>query len=176
MFMAGVARLDHKTSRIPAGEATIERRSSSDRRPQSAAADEAAREALHTLVTDAVRFDVVDDGERLEGRRVDVDPRELRRLRHGRYAIDAKLDLHGLTLAEARRATREFVRSRATAGDRAVVIVHGKGAHSPGGMPVLRGEVGAWLTEASAARHVLAFATAPDDDGGRGATYVLLAR
>jgi len=39
---------------------------------------------------------------------------------------------------------------------------------------VLRGEIGAWLSQGPAARHVAAFATPPPALGGEGALLVLL--
>jgi DNA-nicking Smr family endonuclease len=131
---------------------------------------------MRSLVVEGLRFETVDDGEHLEGRRLDVDPRELRRLRRGQYAIDGKLDLHGLGADEARHAVEAFVKKRAREGDRVVLVVHGKGNHSPRGRGVLRGEIAAWLSQGRSARHVAAFATAPDDHGGTGAVLVLLAR
>jgi DNA-nicking Smr family endonuclease len=60
--------------------------------------------------------------------------------------------------------------------ERMVLVIHGKGAHSPLGLPVLRGEVSAWLSQSTASEHVAAFATASQNDGGTGAVYVLLRR
>ncbi len=175
IYMAGVAALpDDRAHRIPRSASRIERAA----RPAGAVADPdaEARARMRSLVTEGIRFETIDDGERIEGRRLDVDPREVRRLRHGRYATDGKLDLHGLGLEEARAAVEAFVRKRAVDGDRVVVVVHGKGSHSPRGRGVLRGEIAAWLSQGRAARHVAAFATAPDDEGGAGAVLVLLAR
>ena len=121
-------------------------------------------------------FELADDGERLEGRRLDVDPRELRRLRRGLHVVDATLDLHDKTAAEARAALVAFVRKRHAAGDRLLLVIHGRGRRSANGQAVLRGEVGAWLAQGSAARHVWAFATAPAEQGGSGALLVLLAK
>jgi DNA-nicking Smr family endonuclease len=55
-------------------------------------------------------------------------------------------------------------------------VIHGKGAHSPQGAGVLRGEIGAWLSQGKASEHVAAFSTATAHDGGEGAVYVLLRR
>lgn len=157
-------------------------------KPLDPAADRAAREAppakgdagararLEALVAEGVRFEVLDDGESLEGRRLDVDPREIRKLRQLRYAVDGTLDLHGLTAAEARTKVESFLRRRRLQGDRAVVIVHGKGSHSPRGVAVLRGELAAWLSQGKAQRDVAAFASVTDRLGGNGAVCVLLAR
>lgn len=50
------------------------------------------------------------------------------------------LDLHGETADEARRRTERWLRSQAADGMRTVVVVTGRGRHSPG-PPVLPGEV-----------------------------------
>jgi DNA-nicking Smr family endonuclease len=173
IYMAGVRELTQRGVRIPATASGLERAAPS---PPAADRDEPARESMRSLVSDGLRFETVDDGERLEGRRLEVDPRELRRLRRGQYAIDGKLDLHGMSLEDARRAVEAFVKKRQTDGDRVVLVVHGKGSHSPRGLAVLRGEIAAWLSQGRAARHVAAFATAPEEQGGSGALLVLLAR
>ena len=174
VYMSGVRALPDRASRIPATASGLERA------PESKAPlpdlDQGARAQMRSLVTEGLRFETTDDGDRIEGRRVDVDPRDLRRLRRAEFAIDGKLDLHGHGVDEARRAVETFVKRRAELGDKVVTIVHGKGSHSPRQHGVLRGEIGAWLSQGRAARHVLAFATPPEDEGGTGAVLVLLAR
>ena len=174
IYMSGVRALPGRASRIPLTASQLERA------PPGVAPqldpDPGARAQMRSLITEGVRFETTDDGERVEGRRLDVDPRELRRLRRAQYAIDGKLDLHGHGVDDARRAVEAFVKKRAEIGDKVVAIVHGKGTHSPRQNGVLRGEIGAWLSQGRAARHVLAFATPPEDEGGTGAVLVLLAR
>jgi DNA-nicking Smr family endonuclease len=177
-FMSGVTPLDPGARRIPA--------SSDDPGPGKAAqhqalvaqqqeADQEARARLHALVEEGSRFEVTDDGRRIEGRRFGVDGGQVRRMRLGELPIDATLDLHGMRVDEARAAVEAFVRDRRVKSDHVVTIVHGRGRNSPGGVPVLRGEVAAWLSEGRASTHVAAFATAPDPLGGEGAICVLLA-
>ncbi len=174
LYMAGVRPMDDKgKTRIPATASGSERATPP---AQSGDPDAGARERMRALVAEGIRFESLDDGARLDARRVDVDPRDLRRLRRGQFAIDGRLDLHGMSLDEARAAVEAFVRKRSAEGDKVVSIIHGKGKHSPRQQGVLRGEIGAWLSQGRAARHVLAFATAPDEDGGEGALLVLLAR
>lgn len=134
--------------------------------------DEAAAATLRSLVMSGLTFEVLDDGAALQGRRIDVDPRELRRLRQQHYAVDGTLDLHKHTVAEARVAVVAFVARRAREGDKVIAIVHGKGRHSIGGESVLRGELGAWLSQGDAARHVHAFASVVDPDGASGKLLV----
>lgn len=178
-FMAGVSALPSEgPRRVPETSDRVEARPAhlARVRAEHDALEASARRALAALVVEGLRFEVQDDGERLEGRRVDVDPREVRRLRRGKAIVDATLDLHGSSVDDARKAVSTFVRSRAKAGDRVLLVVHGKGRHSPTGRGVLRGEVGAWLSQGAVARHVAAFATPPEELGGGGALLVLLAK
>lgn len=174
MYMAGVRALQDRSTRIPKTAHKLEPKQPSKTPEKDPDAD--ARAALHSLVAEGYRFEVSDDGEHIEGRRVDVDPRELRRLRRGAYTIDGRLDLHGMTAAEARRDVEKYIRKRRTDGDRVVALIVGRGNHSPRGIGVLRGEIAAWLSQGPSARHVAAFASAPDDEGGSGVVLALLAR
>ena len=173
-YMSGVRALaGDGAHRIPTTASRVER--TADGAPAEDL-DAEARAQMRSLVHEGIRFETLDDGSNLEGRRVDVDPRELRRLRRAQYAIDGKLDLHGLDVQAARQAVDAFIKKRATDGDRVVLLVHGKGSHSPRGHAILRGEIAAWLSQGRSARHIAAFATAPEEHGGTGALLVLLAR
>lgn len=97
----------------------------------------------------------------------------LRKLQRGRYRVDAEVDLHGLSRAEARRELADFLRECRVRGARCVRIVHGKGLRSEPPGPVLKPSVGVWLRRRE---DVLAYAAAQPADGGTGATYVLLRR
>jgi DNA-nicking Smr family endonuclease len=119
-------------------------------------------------------FDV-EDGAASAGRGPGVDARLLRRLKAGDYPVEARLDLHGRSLAHARDALERFVAVSHAQGRRALLLIHGRGAHSSGDGPVLKPMVRAWLaTSARASRAVLAFAPARPAQGGDGATLVLL--
>jgi len=100
-----------------------------------------------------------------------VDRRELRKLRRGAYPVAARRDLHGLTVADACERTRRFIDASRHRGFRCVCIVHGRGAHSAGGVSKLKQQVRACLRSHPA---VLAYVDAPPADGGPGAVYVLL--
>jgi len=174
LYMSGVRALDDKATRIPLTASRIERAAKGTLPPPDA--DAPAREQFQALVIEGIRFETSDDGERIEGRRIEIEPREVRRLRRGQYTVDQQLDLHGMTTHDARRAIEVFIEKRKKEGDRVLRIVHGKGGHSPRGVSVLRGEIAAWLTDGVAKRHIAAFATAPDEEGGAGALLVLLMR
>jgi DNA-nicking Smr family endonuclease len=113
-----------------------------------------------------------DSGEALQFRRDGVQDAVLRRLRRGAYRIDAEIDLHGLTAAEAKTALSEFLVESLSRDRRCVRIVHGKGLRSGNRGPVLKHTVNNFLRRIAA---VVAFASAREVDGGTGAVLVLLA-
>jgi DNA-nicking Smr family endonuclease len=176
---AGVTPLERPHQRVP--KQRIDRPAPRDRSAKkSADAAEAAAAAVHehlrTLVEGGERFEVADDGRRVEGRRIDLPLELLRRLRRGGMPVDARLDLHGMGVREARAQLELFLRTMRTRGERCVLVIHGKGAHSPQGTGILRGEIAAWLSQGASSQHVAAFVTASEHDGGEGAVYVLLRR
>lgn len=136
--------------------------------------DEDVRDHLMNLVEGGARFEVSDDGRHMEGRRMDLADGTFRKLRRGELSIDARLDLHGKRADEARDALERFLKEKRARRDRCVLVIHGRGEHSPAGIGVLRGEIGAWLSQGRSSQHVAAFATAHGEDGGEGALYVLL--
>jgi DNA-nicking Smr family endonuclease len=102
-----------------------------------------------------------------------VDRATAERLKRGRRAIEARLDLHGMTQAEAHHALFGFVARSRTAGRRCVLVITGHGRIGGG---VLKSAVPRWLHEPELRRHVLAIAPARPQHGGAGALYVLLRR
>ncbi len=103
-----------------------------------------------------------------------IDRRSAQRLKRGRMEIEARLDLHGMTEAEAHGALERFIAGAAAAGRRCLLIVTGKG--SGGKIGVLRAAVPRWLGEGPNRGLVLDFVPAQPRDGGAGALYVLLRR
>ena len=97
----------------------------------------------------------------------------LRRLRDGRYSVEAELDLHGMTRDKARSELKAFLSECALRGIGCVRIVHGMGHRSGPAGPVLKNAVQTWLTQWDA---VLGFASAGARRGGNGAVLVLLQR
>jgi DNA-nicking Smr family endonuclease len=178
-LMAGVVPLDgaakQRVPRSATEKSELERRRQVGAQ-EAAREEEAVHEKLRELVSGGERFEVVDDGARVEGRRQGVAPDLVRKLRRGQLPVDARLDMHEMGAAEAREALTKFLADKRARGERCVLVIHGKGEHSPRGVGVLRGEIAAWLSQGAASHHVAAFATAHDEDGGQGATYVLLQR
>src|SRR5262245_58826508 len=143
-------------------------------RPVSEEAETLA--ALSDLVAGVARFDVTDTREYVEGFVVGLDPRVVRRLRRGDYAWQAHLDLHGLTVAEARDVVQRFIVDSFRDGHRCVLLIHGRGLNSKDRTPVLKERLKSWLAHGTIGKVVLAFTTARVCDGGAGALYVLLRR
>jgi DNA-nicking Smr family endonuclease len=125
------------------------------------------RESLEAPGADAE----VGSGEELSFRRPQIQVAVLRRLRRGEYRVQRELDLHGLTVAEAKQVLREFLADALERQVRCVRIIHGKGLRSGHRGPVLKSTVSAVLKRTGA---VLAFVSARQVDGGTGAVYVLL--
>lgn len=113
------------------------------------------------------------------GRAAGIDKRQAERLKRGRTVIDARIDLHGMTQAEAHRRLIAFVDRGAAAGWRCVLVITGKGLTGEmagRGAGVLREAVPRWLNEPPLRPCVIAFTYAQPKDGGHGALYVLLKR
>jgi DNA-nicking Smr family endonuclease len=135
-----------------------------------------AYEELRALVMGDAPFDLIDSDEFIEGSVHGLDPRVVRRLRRGEFAVQGHVDLHGMTREEAKAALFAFLSHSRQAGKRCVLVVHGRGLHSKDQVPVLKDALKRWMATARFAEHVLAFATARPHDGGAGAVYVLLRR
>jgi DNA-nicking Smr family endonuclease len=110
----------------------------------------------------------------LNGPSRDPDAGEMRResqyQRLRRREPQAELDLHGMTVVEAKAALERFLRDSRARGLEKVLIIHGKGHHSHGN-PVLEMTVRAWLESSSLAG---AFGRAERRYGGSGATWVIV--
>lgn len=110
-------------------------------------------------------------GDELAFRRPHIPEAVLTKLRRGHYVVDAELDLHGMTAAEAKAAMREFLTEAVTRRMSCVRIIHGKGRRSGPRGPVLKNVVNQWLQRID---NIQAFGSARQVDGGSGAVYVLL--
>ncbi len=105
--------------------------------------------------------------------------RERQKLARGSLAIDARLDLHGMTQAEAHTALAHFLRRAQRAGARFVLVITGKGGRaveSSQGRGVLRRQVPLWLGLPDLRDTVVGFEEAHVAHGGEGALYVQIRR
>jgi DNA-nicking Smr family endonuclease len=131
----------------------------------------AARRPL-SAPQDAPAFRVEREEDFVAGYRADSSASARSRLRGTPMAT---LDLHHHDAEAARKRITRFLSEARALRRELVLIIVGRGRHSPGGHAVLRHEVAGWLTTPPAATHVLAFRTAPRDLGGSGGIVVLLA-
>jgi DNA-nicking Smr family endonuclease len=164
----GVRRLgDQRPTRVvPKAEVTLE----------IVSEDAEVLAQLSDLVSGVGTFELTETEEYTEGTRLGLDPRLVTRLRRGEFAVQSHIDLHGLIQADAKAALEGFIVNSVRKGLRTVLVVHGRGLRSPGGMPVLKHAAAQWLSHGHMGGYVLAFATARPADGGAGAMYVLLRR
>jgi len=102
-----------------------------------------------------------------------------KRIARGNHAIDGRLDLHGMTQAEAHDALFGFLRAKQTRGAKVVLVITGKGARGGddgGGRGVLKRMVPMWLGMPDFRGLIIGFESAAIGHGGEGALYVSLRR
>ncbi len=141
-------------------------------RPRQLEKDE--RSVMHEAMHDDRDPDELDAGEHLSWRRDGVQNRVMKKLRNGYYSIQDELDLHGMTVAEARVMLTEFLAHVVDNHQSCCVrIIHGKGRKTMTEKPVMKPFVSSWLRRR---RHIMAFCSCRPAHGGTGAVYVLVRR
>jgi DNA-nicking Smr family endonuclease len=99
-----------------------------------------------------------------------IDRRLRQRLSRGAAAVDARLDLHGLTQAAAKGRLESFLHGAQARGHGLVLVITGKGRGE--GEGVLRRQVPLWLALPQLRALVIGFEEAAPTHGGAGALYV----
>ncbi|QPH55899.1 Smr/MutS family protein [Pontivivens ytuae] len=113
---------------------------------------------------------------------VNMDRRAFERMTRGRLTPQARLDLHGMTTADAHLRLRGFILRAHSEGLRLVLVITGKGRRGaedaiiPERHGVLRHQVPHWLRLPPLGPLVLQIAPAHRRHGGEGAYYVYLRR
>jgi DNA-nicking Smr family endonuclease len=111
-----------------------------------------------------------------------MDRRTSRRIRKGGQGPEARVDLHGMTMAQAHPALIRFLMTAHASDRRMVLVITGKGKDRDEGGPlpvpvgVLRHQIPHWLTLPPLRAIVLRIAPAQRQHGGDGAYYVFLRR
>lgn len=103
------------------------------------------------------------------------------RVARGREPIDARIDLHGMTQAQAHAALLIFLQRSQAEGAKMVLIVTGKGSRASERDPaavrgVLKRQVPIWLSLPEFRALIVGFEDAHIGHGGEGALYVRLRR
>ena len=106
----------------------------------------------------------------LEFQRPGVQRGVYKKLRLGKYGIDAVLDLHRMTVEQARFALYRFIQDCVDNDVRSALVNHGKG-EGRARPALLKSCVAHWLPQMD---DVLAYHTAQKQHGSYGATYILL--
>ena len=120
--------------------------------------------------------------EQVAGAPVQMDKKSFAKMKRGKLSPDARIDLHGLTIAQAHDRLIGFVLSAHSRGDRLVLVITGKGKRRddtgpiPARIGALRHQVPHWLSQHPLKPIVLQVAQASQNHGGSGAYYVYLRR
>lgn len=154
-----------------------ERRVALNRSPISALAAAVRREAAVRESSPYDNFLVLGEVELLdpyyplEFKRPGVQHGVFRKLKQGKYPMDARLDLHRMTVEKAREELFAFIRESVRYELRNVMIVPGRGTHNRSAEAVLKSYLNRWLPEFD---EVQAYCSAQPQHGGTGAVYVML--
>jgi len=121
-------------------------------------------------------------GMQLRSAPVQMDNKSFGRMTRGKIKPEARIDLHGMTIAEAHPELTSFILRAEAAGKRLVLVITGKGKRRDEGGPmpvrqgVLRHQVPQWLALPPLSSVVLQVTPANIRHGGDGAYYVYLRR
>ncbi|MBX3709439.1 MAG: Smr/MutS family protein [Gammaproteobacteria bacterium] len=129
----------------------------------------AMKESLH--LNESLNPDPVESEAFIIFKQSGVSDKMLRKLRKGQYNVGATLDLHGMSVDEAKAAVSDFLQQCVYEEIRVALIIHGKGHYRQ--MPILKNKLNHWLRNVNI---VLAFCSAAPQHGSRGAIYILLKR
>ncbi|WP_417718767.1 Smr/MutS family protein [Salipiger sp.] len=120
--------------------------------------------------------------ERLKKAPLRMDAKVHGRLKRGKLAPEARIDLHGMTLDQAHPALMRFILSAHAKGLRLVLVITGKGSReepydpAPRRRGVLKTQAPRWLALPPLSQAVLQVSEAHQRHGGSGAYYVYLTR
>ena len=120
--------------------------------------------------------------DRLAGAPVNMDAKSFGKMKRGKLKPEGRIDLHGMTMAEAHPELVGFILNSQAMGRRLVLVITGKGKDRDDGGPIptrhgiLRHQVPQWLALPPLASAVLQVTPAHLKHGGYGAYYVYLRR
>lgn len=172
LFLRAVAdvRPFHDTGKKPAGAGShpLQKNAAKAGEELQVVEEGAFLEEIGRLKLDTKFADVIPDESELQP----LAGNRLRQVKRGVVSVSHQLDLHGLTREEALEALPRFLRTAQQRGQKAVLVITGKGNHSSE-EPVLHQAVASWLRDAGRTV-VLEFTPAPREMGGSGAFVVFL--
>ena len=118
----------------------------------------------------------------LPGKAPGLDRSSAIKLAKGKFTIQGRLDLHGMTQRQAHAALIDFIQTSFNDRKRNLLVITGKGRPRgrdevgvyAEGKGILKSIVPKWLNEPPLQSLVLAVTTSQREHGGAGALYVLL--
>ncbi len=111
-----------------------------------------------------------------------MDKKSFTKMKRGKSAPEARIDLHGMTAAAAHTALISFLLRSHDQGMRLVLVITGKGRHTddrgpiPQRVGILRQQLPHWISIPPLNGIVLQISEAHQRHGGSGAFYVYLSR
>jgi DNA-nicking Smr family endonuclease len=165
--MQGVKRI--QVDRADTGKPRNDRQQIANRRQHAATSSAAVRV---DGLSDQFVIDVGPEDElywTMDG----VQEAQMRKLKAGQIPFEGSIDLHGLTVENARQQLWEFFDEGLRLEVRCVRVTHGKAARKDGRRPLIKSHVNTWLRQHP---QVLGFVSCAPRHGGTGAVYVLLRR
>jgi DNA-nicking Smr family endonuclease len=144
--------------------------------PTPEAAGSVARPSVRSVKKKAVDAPAATPRQHAPPAPISIVRRERQHLARGRAAIDGRLDLHGMTQAQAHDALMRFLHRSQARGAKFVLVITGKGSPTarPDARGILRRQVPLWLGLPELRACVLGFDVAHVGHGGEGALYVRL--
>ncbi len=116
------------------------------------------------------QVEAVEPQEILSFKTSGIQPNVFKNLKKARYSFDYHLDLHRMSVSQARQIIYQLISSSEVEDFRCLLITHGKGERSQ--QPAkLKSYVNHWLRQIE---QVIAFHSALPKHGGAGSVYVLL--
>ncbi len=134
---------------------------------------EDAEKLLQEALADHSVINVTNLPEYMEGYVEGINPLIMEKLRKGEFSVQQVMDLHGLSIEGARESFEYFLGDAVKKGLKCVKVIHGRGLRSKRD-PTIKDYLKTWIVRAMHRKWVIAFSNAVMQDGGPGATYILL--
>ncbi|WP_323035112.1 Smr/MutS family protein [Pararhodobacter sp.] len=173
-------RADTRTSPVPDPQAKAPTPAA---RPVAPLPQSFVRPSATKPIAPRIRVDLAKPvGEHLAQQPVRMDRGLHKTMMRGKLEPEARIDLHGMTVAQAHSALQGFILSAHARGVRLVLVITGKGrtkgrdhvAPMPSRAGVLKHEVPQWLRMAPLSAVVMELRESHRSHGGTGAYYVYL--
>jgi len=177
--VAGRATPLHPTPEKPAPDAIPVPKPKKPSAPRNPVADFRVGQKANTIRSHDIMRPLVD---RLVSAPINMDSKSFGKMKRGKLKPEARIDLHGMTMAEAHPELVSFILGSQSMGRRLVLVITGKGKDRDHGGPIparlgiLRHQVPQWMALPPLSQAILQITPAHLKHGGHGAYYVYLRR